>query len=559
MRIKTLLYSVVLAAMAIVVGMALVGWLLTARLTAISQTQVRAQIAATNVADLLVLTHEYALYAEERVKQQWVARQAQIAQTIELGRHGAISVPVETIFVVKALDENFQLLVSTGTADSALNGRQVSLLLSQLLTNAQTLSDAVRVWSDEAERQRQQAERRLETLATTAPIVILCVLILLAAILVKRVLRPLDKLHQAVKSVAKGDLTVRSATGTHDEFGRLSETFDAMAVDLVSELRTEIAQHKTSQADLSRFKAIIDSADDAIISKDMNGLITSWNPAATKIYGYSEAEAIGQPVDMLIPQESRNELSDLWVRVENGEPVSHYRAERVCKDGTRVPMLLSLSPIKGAQGGLIGIASVGHNISDQIRLEKMVTHMAFYDTLTNLPNRRMLNDRLGQTLAANKRSGRFGALMFVDLDNFKLLNDAHGHQAGDLLLIEVGQRLKACVREMDTVARIGGDEFVVMIAELDGDLGKSTLHAGVIADKIRAAIAALYTLPLQVAGREAEGTQERSTLEHHCTASIGVVLFPQGDGSPDDLLKWADASMYDAKAAGRNTVRFFEI
>ena len=246
MRIKTLLYSVVLAAMAIVVGMALVGWLLTARLTAISQTQVRAQIAATNVADLLVLTHEYALYAEERVKQQWVARQAQIAQTIELGRHGAISVPVETIFVVKALDENFQLLVSTGTADSALNGRQVSLLLSQLLTNAQT---------DEAERQRQQAERRLETLATTAPIVILCVLILLAAILVKRVLRPLDKLHQAVKSVAKGDLTVRSATGTHDEFGRLSETFDAMAVDLVSELRTEIAQHKTSQADLSRFKA----------------------------------------------------------------------------------------------------------------------------------------------------------------------------------------------------------------------------------------------------------------------------------------------------------------
>jgi len=138
------------------------------------------------------------------------------------------------------------------------------------------------------------------------------------------------------------------------------------------------------------------------------------------------------------------------------------------------------------------------------------------------------------------------------LDNFKLLNDMHGHEVGDLLLIEAADRLKSCVREMDTVARFGGDEFVVMISELNADKSESGTQAGIIAEKVRAALAKPYVLQVQH-----EGTAE-TTVEHYCTASIGVVLFSQHEASQDDILKWADMAMYQAKEAGCNLIRFHD-
>jgi diguanylate cyclase (GGDEF)-like protein len=164
----------------------------------------------------------------------------------------------------------------------------------------------------------------------------------------------------------------------------------------------------------------------------------------------------------------------------------------------------------------------------------------------------LLNDRLGQTLAASKRSGRHGALMFVDLDNFKPLNDKYGHFVGDLLLVEAANRLKSCVREMDTVARFGGDEFVVMLGELDTDRTKSIAQAEAVAEKIRVRLSGTYHLNVAH-----EGMVE-SLVEHHCSASIGVVVFLDHETSPDDILKWADNAMYQAKAAGRNTIRFHQ-
>ena len=183
----------------------------------------------------------------------------------------------------------------------------------------------------------------------------------------------------------------------------------------------------------------------------------------------------------------------------------------------------------------------------------MVQQMAFYDPLTNLPNRRMLSDRLTHALSSTKRSGLFGALMFIDLDNFKPLNDTYGHDAGDLLLIEVGRRLQTCVREVDTVARVGGDEFVVMVNEIDKDQAKATAQTAIIAEKVRVALAEPYSLNIQHAG------QAEFTTQHSCTASIGIVVFPQVDGIQDDLMKWADAAMYQAKVEGRNRVQFFKM
>lgn len=187
------------------------------------------------------------------------------------------------------------------------------------------------------------------------------------------------------------------------------------------------------------------------------------------------------------------------------------------------------------------------DISDRIRNEEEIRKLAFYDALTLLPNRRLLNDRLDQAMAASKRSGKYGALMFVDLDNFKPLNDKHGHNIGDMLLVEVARRITGCLREMDSVARFGGDEFVVLLSELHEDRNESVAQAEIVAEKIRSVLAEPYTM-----------STRNEPIEHSCTSSIGVVLFINHLSHPDDVLKWADMAMYQAKAKGRNQVVFFE-
>jgi diguanylate cyclase (GGDEF)-like protein len=192
------------------------------------------------------------------------------------------------------------------------------------------------------------------------------------------------------------------------------------------------------------------------------------------------------------------------------------------------------------------------DITERKQMEDQVRQLAFHDPLTKLPNRRLVTDRLIQTIAANKRSGCYGALMFLDLDNFKPINDTHGHAAGDLLLIEAANRLKCCMREMDTVGRIGGDEFVVMLINLNKDRAEATSQAEIVAEKIRIRLSEPYLLTIK---REWKAD---TIVEHHCTASIGVVLISKYEASQDDILNWADSAMYQAKDAGRNLIRFYD-
>ena len=184
--------------------------------------------------------------------------------------------------------------------------------------------------------------------------------------------------------------------------------------------------------------------------------------------------------------------------------------------------------------------------------EEEIRNLAFYDLLTKLPNRRLLGDRLSQAMAASKRSGRYVALLFLDLDNFKPLNDQHGHLVGDLLLIEAAERLKSCLREVDTAARFGGDEFVVVLNELETDKSESVLHARTVAEKIQSVLAETYILKI----RHKEGAE--STIEHHCTSSIGVVVFHNDGMNEIDVIKYADTAMYQAKQAGRNQILFYD-
>jgi diguanylate cyclase (GGDEF)-like protein/PAS domain S-box-containing protein len=197
-----------------------------------------------------------------------------------------------------------------------------------------------------------------------------------------------------------------------------------------------------------------------------------------------------------------------------------------------------------------GFVTMYLDITERKQMEEQVRQLAFYDPLTELPNRRLLLDRLSQSLAESKRSDRYGALMFLDLDNFKALNDTAGHAVGDLLLMQAAQRMKSCVREVDTVARFGGDEFVVMVGDLDTDKAASTTQTNNIAEKIRVALAAPYLLTVKHDG----GVD--STVQHQCSVSIGAVVFTQREGSQDDFLKWADTAMYQAKEAGGNLIRF---
>ncbi|WP_295585826.1 EAL domain-containing protein [uncultured Lamprocystis sp.] len=229
--------------------------------------------------------------------------------------------------------------------------------------------------------------------------------------------------------------------------------------------------------------------------------------------------------------------------IEHGETSIEEELEIECFDGTHKIILNSAVPIRDGDGQIAGAVIVNQDITQRKAAEDQIQQLAFYDPLTRLPNRRLLQDRLRQTLAACGHGRRQGALLFIDLDNFKELNDSLGHDIGDLLLQQTAQRLLASVREADTVARLGGDEFVVILQDLSEQTDEAAAKALLVGAKIQAALTRSY----EVAG-------------HHCrsTPSIGATLISDYGTTVDDLLKRADLAMYQAKAAGRNTLRFFD-
>ncbi len=225
------------------------------------------------------------------------------------------------------------------------------------------------------------------------------------------------------------------------------------------------------------------------------------------------------------------------------QPFRDLELQRQRPDGSMHWISVSGVPVLDAQGALWGYRGVGRDITERKRVESQIERLAFYDALTGLPNRRLLTDRLQRAIAAAARSGAQGALLFIDLDNFKDLNDTLGHDTGDQLLVQVAQRLKDCVRDADTMARFGGDEFVVLLQGLSADATHASAEAALVASYIGTTLGKPYLL---------------GETSHHSTPSIGIALFGQQTISVDELLKHADLAMYQAKAAGRNTQRFFD-
>jgi diguanylate cyclase (GGDEF)-like protein/PAS domain S-box-containing protein len=313
----------------------------------------------------------------------------------------------------------------------------------------------------------------------------------------------------------------------------------------------DITERKQAEIELvrskNRYHGILNNMKDAYWRVDMHGRIVEVNAAICQMSGYSRDELLRMSIADVEVIES---AEDTRKRIETIMREGHdaFESRHRCKDGRIIDVEISASKGHDSPGN---IDAFHRDITERKRMERHIRELAFFDTLTELPNRRLLNDRLTRAMAANKRNGSYGALMFLDLDNFKPLNDKHGHEAGDMLLIEVGARLKACVREMDTVARFGGDEFVVMISELVADKAESMEQARNVAEKIRLALSEPYLLAVK------EDRIGNTTITHRCTASIGVALFVNHDASPDEVFKWADAAMYQAKQDGRNTIRFY--
>ncbi|TSA13043.1 MAG: diguanylate cyclase [Comamonadaceae bacterium] len=298
-----------------------------------------------------------------------------------------------------------------------------------------------------------------------------------------------------------------------------------------------------------RYRTIADFTADWEYWSLPDGTLRYVSPSCEEVCGYTPQELYADPLllrrmvhpdDLALFDDHVHQLSDQGVT----EPID-YRIRT--KHGEERWIAHVCRQVFDADGKSLGRRASNRDDTRNKELQEQIRQLAFIDPLTALPNRRLLLDRLEQALAANQRSEGFGALMFLDLDNFKPLNDQHGHGAGDLLLLEVARRLKACVRGVDTVSRIGGDEFVVLLGELAADQAQAAEQASKLAEKVRFSLAEPYLLPV---------SNNAEAIKHHCSASIGVVLIEPQHKSVEGLLKWADAAMYLAKEEGRNRVIF---
>ncbi|MDD4977789.1 MAG: EAL domain-containing protein [Gallionella sp.] len=314
-------------------------------------------------------------------------------------------------------------------------------------------------------------------------------------------------------------------------------------VNLGLEEKVATRTHELQQSE-ARFRNMFENhASPMLLIDPDTGDIVNANEAAAIYYGY-KVERMKEMRISDINIQSPDEIADERLQAQRQERNFFVFLHRLANGDVRTVEVHS-SPIEVEGRALL--FSIVHDITERKQLEGRMHDMAFYDPLTKLPNRRLLVDRLSMALASCARTQRHGALMFLDLDHFKTLNDLHGHDVGDQLLVEVSVRILSCVREQDSAARLGGDEFVVMLEGLAEDVLEAVNQAEAVAEKIRAALAMPYVLH--------QGDEE---IVHHCSSSIGVAMFLESGETQEQLLKWADMAMYRAKDAGRNAIRFYD-
>ena len=346
----------------------------------------------------------------------------------------------------------------------------------------------------------------------------------------------MDSIHALARSAsafAGGDMGERIALGTRDEIGRIGDSFNEMANGFSAMLA---ARHE----DETRLRITIETAMDAVVQMNAEGIITGWNSQAEKIFGWAREEVIGQPLrETIIPLQYREAHAQGLKRfIESGEtPLLNARLElpSLHRDGHEFPVELAITPIK--IGGKYEFNAFIRDITSKKESEGIIWKQANFDALTGLPNRHMFYDRLALETRKANRSGLPLALLFIDLDRFKEVNDTLGHDMGDLLLVEAATRICDCVRGTDTVARIGGDEFTVILPEI-----VDTGNIDMLTQNISRELAEPFQLAHELV---------------YLSASIGITLYPNDATEIEELLKNADQAMYVAKNHGRNRHSYF--
>ena len=315
----------------------------------------------------------------------------------------------------------------------------------------------------------------------------------------------------------------------------------------------DVTTKKIVGMELRLHDAALEACADAIIITDINANIQWVNPAFCELTGYSEQECIGSTPAKLSKSGKHDDLfyQGLWDTILKGQTWCGEIINRR-KSGETYYEYMSITPVYDTLNQISHFVAVKQDISERKEIEQTIRQMAFYDPLTQLANRRLLVDRLEHAIASCKRNLNYGALLLLDLDHFKPLNDRFGHDVGDQLLLDLGKRLKSLVREEDTVARLGGDEFVVLLVDLDKDIENANIQAEQVANKIKDSISQPYQLEIN---REQTVS---SYFSYDLTVSIGISLFKDAESNGEKILKQADVAMYQAKHDGRNSIRRFQ-
>jgi len=370
------------------------------------------------------------------------------------------------------------------------------------------------------------------------------------------ILDPLNQLKISMQQVEQGNYTMTFSPIGSAEIAALSEQFKRM-VQHVQETNNALeAKVKERTEGLmqseQKLNTILDTVEAFIYIKDDHYRYLYANQKMCDYFQKPINEIIGQTTGMFYDDATTATIHKYdQEEIELGHKISHEEINTTHENVTQA-FLSTKIPLFREDGSIYALCGILTDITERKKREDTIKTFAFHDTLTKLPNRRLLDERLSFLVGLSKRSHKYSALLVVDLDNFKPLNDNYGHQVGDLLLIEVAQRLKSTVRLTDTVARFGGDEFVIALVELDEKVTVAYQEAYHIAFKVLDQLGHSYVMTFK------DDNNQMKTIEHHCTASIGVTLFNYEKQSKDQIFNEADKAMFAAKDKGRNRIEFYE-
>lgn len=529
MRVRTQLRFVAVLSVLLVLAVGAGTWLAVVAADRAEVEQDRTRTAARHAVALLLLTQEYPRYFEPRVAQQWRERQIALVGELQGGYPGIDQMRLAAERLPVLFDQLDEL---PDAPETPFTARRTAFLVDQLINETQGVTDGIYRWSRDAAAHQQTTARQFRAIGAVSLVALLALVVGQTIVIVRRLLRPLQRIESAVARVQHGDLSAKVGLAGDDELAQLSRQFDAMT-DSLHERRAAV-QAEMSRRVLTerRLTDLTDTIPALVGYFDVDERLRYANGPAqrafdldpTRLEDYTMRTAIGEAQyrqhlpHLPAVRDGRTVVVDTSSVTRSGRPV-HYQAHLV--------------PVKQEDGEVKGFYAMSFDITALKEAEARMSQLAREDTLTGLPNRRKFEERLAEALARSRRTRRPMALMYLDIDHFKTINDSVGHQGGDVVLQEFARRLRASVRVTDMVARLAGDEFVVV---LEG------LNVGVESEGVAQKIIDSMRPPIAVAGHDGIVV----------TTSIGIVVSGSEDADITVLTARADEALYRAKRAGRN-------